>query len=155
MADATPEAIAKWAERKAKPPCRPKYRRMTDADRVLVMQLAKDGLTQAEIGQRLGFTQQAISEWLSKCQDTTGESSLYLRGQALRMARNIVQRGLARDHVAALKGIKVLEEDKSNQAINITVNGLGLIGMGLSPGSAPAQSETINIPQQMLGQSDN
>lgn len=102
----------------------PKFKRLTDTDKAFAIQYEKDGLHQTEIAQRLGVTQSAISQWLSKCRDTTDSAKLYLRGSSLRMAENIVKRGLPRDHVAALKGIGVLEEQQA-QGLTVLVGGEG------------------------------
>jgi transposase-like protein len=128
---------------------RPAYKRLTDDQRILILQLSKQGLTQAAIAQQLGCHQTTVSDWLSKCQDTTSVASTYLKGSALRMARNIVERGLARDHVAALKGIQVLkDETDTGRAINLVVNGLVQIGIGQpSPVVAEVPSESLQITE--------
>jgi hypothetical protein len=48
------------------------------------------------------------------------------------MAENVVKRGQARDHIQALKGIGVLEQDQTQ--LNIAV-GVSLPGLSLSPPS--------------------
>jgi transposase-like protein len=90
---------------------KPAYKRLTDDQRIAILHLAKTGKTQMQIAETLGCDQATVSRWLSQCQDSSLEATAYLKGSALRMARNIVERGLARDHVQALKGIKVLEDD--------------------------------------------
>ena len=112
------QAIAKWAEDKAKPAHIPKYRRLTDDQRIAILQLAKAGKAQVEIAQAIGCDQGTVSRWLSACQDTTAQASTYLRGSALRMARNIVRKGRASDHIKALEGISVLSP---TQGAGITV----------------------------------
>lgn len=89
----------------------PAYRRLTNADRAYITSLAPHH-TQAQIAQRLGCSQQAVSDWLQSCRDTTVDAKSYLRGQALRMAQNIVKKGRAQDHVSALKGLNVLDEEQ-------------------------------------------
>jgi hypothetical protein len=128
------QAIAEWADKKATPANTPKYRRLTISDVGVLLKLAKDGLTQVEIAQRLGCSQGAVSEWVSKCQDTTDPAKQYLRGQALRMAKNIVVNGAAKDHVAALKGLSVLDEpQQSGLTIQIGGNGQDIKIAVLSP----------------------
>lgn len=126
MANQTPEAIAQWAEKQAAPRNSPAYRRLTTTDLALILKYAKDGVSQVEIAKRLGVTQPAISQWLSKVEDSTDLAGLYLRGSALRMAKNVVNKGQARDHIAALKGIGVLENDSTDIKIAI---GLSLPGL--------------------------
>lgn len=107
------EAIARWAEQQTKPAHTPAYKRLTDTDRVLITRLHKQGLSQVEIAQRLGCDQSSVSRWLAACQDSTKEATAYLRGQALRMSRHIVQKGRAADHIKALEGISVLQPQAS------------------------------------------
>ena len=91
-----------------------------------LLQLHKLNKTQAEIAQTIGCDQGTVSRWLNKLTDTTDLAGTYLRGKALHMAKNVVANGQARDHVAALKGIGVLEADHAD--INIAV-GVSLPGM--------------------------
>lgn len=121
--------------------CEKRTNRLTQIEIGLLLQLAKDGLTQAQIAQRLGITQQAVSKWLNATTDTTETARLYLRGSALRMARNVVQKGQARDHIQALKGIGVLEQDRSD--INIAV---GVSLPGLPTVSVPATATVTVSP---------
>jgi IS30 family transposase len=102
MAGNTPEAIAAWAENKAKPADSPSYTRLTDADRITILKLSEDGLTQVEIAKRLGRSQSTIQEVIATYTDTTISAKRYLAAKALRMAENIVENGQPRDHVATL-----------------------------------------------------
>jgi len=106
-----------------------------------------EGLPQTEIAKRLGCTQPVISAWLSDLTDSTDLSKLYLRGQSLKMARNIVKNGRAADHVAALKGLSVLADDHAS-SITVLVGGSGQVNIGLAPSPAPVlvQSETLRYP---------
>jgi IS30 family transposase len=92
---------------------KPDRSRLTQAEIALVFQLHKEGFSQVAIAQRLGCNQSTISKWLDTIQDTTEPAKAYLRGSALKMAQNIVRKGRATDHVAALKGLSVLQEDRS------------------------------------------
>lgn len=147
MADLTTQAaaVANWAVKKAKPANTPAYRRLTDADRVLALQLAERGNTQTVIAQQLGVTQSSISQWLSHCQDSTKPATQYLRGSALRMARNIVQKGRAADHIKALEGINVLAPEHVagiTVQIGIKADTVKLVAP-LSPASLELTSETV------------
>jgi DNA-binding transcriptional regulator YiaG len=88
-----------------------KYAKLTRSDVGVLLKLRKDGLTQAEIAQRLGCSQGTVAKWLQQFTDTTEPAKEFLRGNALRMAQNIVRKGLARDHVQTLKGLNVLENE--------------------------------------------
>lgn len=111
------------------PAYKPKYRRLTDADRSYILALHEQKLTQTEIAQRIGCTQPAVSDWLSACQDRTGDATLYLRGQALRMARKVAATKDPKALVAALKGVKVLSDD-SQQSVQIIVGGGSTVNIG-------------------------
>jgi hypothetical protein len=124
-------------------------KRLTQADVGLLLKYHTEGLTQTEIAKRLGCTQPVVSAWLSDLTDSTDLSKLYLRGQSLKMARNIVKNGRAADHVAALKGLSVLA-DEQHSSVTVIVGGAGQvnIGVGLSPTPVLSQGETLQIPQQ-------
>ena len=125
----SPDQIANWAERKSHAAHTPKYKRLTDDQRVAILKLHQLGKPQTEIAQAVGCDQGTVSRWLSQCLDTTEAASTYLRGSALRMARNVVQRGTARDHNVALAGLNVLhQQDRAN--LQIVINGLTLSGTG-------------------------
>jgi transcriptional regulator len=102
------QAIATWAEHEAGLKHTVDRSRLTASEIGLLYQLHKDGLTQVEIAQRLGCTQPTVSKWLARFVDSTAPAKEYLRGQALRMAQNIVETGRAADHIKALEGINVL-----------------------------------------------
>jgi predicted transcriptional regulator len=156
VANQSPEAIARWAEKQAKPAHTPKYRRLNDADRVYMLKLAEQGLTQVQIAERLNCDQSAVSRWLAACQDSTKEAISYLQGQSLYMARKIRNEGKPSDLVAVLKGTKVLEEQQVRE-ISVTINGVMLAGMSmtqLSPRSDVVEGETLQIPQQTGPESD-
>jgi predicted XRE-type DNA-binding protein len=138
-------AIATWAEKQGKPANSPSYKRLTNEDRILALELAKRGITQRAIAEQLGVTQSAISQWLSTTVDTTEIASLFLRGQALHMAKNVVQKGQARDHIQALKGIGVLEQDKSELNIGIQVS---LPGMPIESAPVVSAVSVSPVPDQ-------
>jgi hypothetical protein len=130
---ASPEAIAKWADKQVRSAHTPAYKRLTDTDRILITRLHKQGLSQVEIAQRLGCDQSSVSRWLSACQDSTTEATAYLRGQSLRMARHIVEKGRAADQVQVLKGFTVIPQDQQPaHGPQIVINGFVLSGLGLS-----------------------
>ncbi len=109
----------------------PKYSRLTRSDLGVLLKLKRDGLTQAEIAQRLGCSQPTVSKWLDQFEDTTEHAKVFLRGSALRMAENVVKKGKARDHIQALKGIGVLEPDARdiNIAVGVSLPGLSLVSV--------------------------
>lgn len=111
----------------------PDRSRLTQAEVAILFQLREEGFTQSQIAQRLGCNQPTVSKWLATLTDTTSVAKEYLRGSALKMAKNIVAKGQPRDHVAALKGLSVLQDDSAARVqIGVMV---GLPGMpeGLSP----------------------
>jgi hypothetical protein len=122
---------------------------LTQSELGLMLRLHQDGLTQAAIAARLDCDQAAVCRWLNELTDTTDLSKSFLRGQSLRMARNIVKNGRAADHVAALKGLSVLH-DEQQSSVTVIVGGAGQvnIGVGLSPTPVLTPGETLQIPQQ-------
>jgi hypothetical protein len=135
-----------------KPACEKAYRRLTNEDRVLALQLRERGRTQAQIAQELGCTQQAVSLWLKSATDTTELASLYLKGQALRVARNVVEKGRTRDHVAVLQGLRVLDGNDGAR-IQFAV-GIQLPGMPTFASQPSAVSVDIHSLTDATG-SDN
>ena len=152
------QAIATWAERKTKPASQRKpTKRLTGEEVGLILKLRADGLTQAAIAQRLDCDQAAVNRWLAKLTDSTETAKSYLRGSALRMAENIVKKGRAADHVAALKGLSVLTEEKSaGLTIQIGVKDSD-VTINLSPGEGellerkPAESLAISSGSDKAG----
>jgi hypothetical protein len=128
----TATAIAAWAEGQAKPADSPNYTRLTDADRITILKLSDEGLSQVEIAKRLDRAQSTISDVLTAYADTTITAKRYLAAKALRMAENIVENGQPRDHVATLKGLKVLAEDTTNIKLAIGLSLPGLSTMSLT-----------------------
>jgi hypothetical protein len=128
---------------------------LSPADLALMLKMSQEGQTQATIGRRFGVDQSYISKVLAEFHDTTDLSKSFLRGSALKMARNIVKNGRAADHVAALKGLSVLA-DEQHSSVTVIVGGSGQvnIGVALSPISELSQGETLQIPQQNLLESD-
>lgn len=121
---------------------KPKAKRLTQLDVAWLIKAHKDGLTQTAIAERLGVTQGAISRWIESTTDSTDVAKSYLRGSALRMAQNIVHKGAAKDHVAALKGLSVLDEGvQSGLTIQIGGNGNDIKIALLSPLSGKALGE--------------
>lgn len=117
----------------------PKYKRLTDDQRIAILQLEKVGKTQVQIAEALGCDQATVSRWLAQCQDSTKQATAYLRGQALRMSRNIVHKGRAADHIKALEGISVLAPEHTSGIvvqIGIKAESVKLLSpLGLQSGS--------------------
>jgi len=128
--------IVKSRETAHSPTSTPKYRRLTASDVGVCLKLRRDGLTQVQIAQRLGCSQKAVSEWLDKCEDSTEASKVYLRGQALRMAQNIVAKGRAADHVKTLEGLEVLSNQEVRGGLTIVVGGSAQVQVNVGTGAA-------------------
>jgi DNA-binding CsgD family transcriptional regulator len=122
----TAEGIVAWADKQTPPANTPKYDRITRADLEILRTMRKAGKSQTEIAQALGCTQGTVSKWLAALTDTTDIAREYMAGKALSMAKNVVRNGQARDHIQALKGLRVLEPDNSNVNIAIGVSLPGL-----------------------------
>ena len=116
------------------------YKRLTDAERALILQLHDGGMTQDAIAQRIDRTQDTVFKVIHAFTDTTVTAKRYLRGQGLRMAQNIVRKGLPRDHVQALKGLGVLEETaQSGFTVNIGISDSVVQVQVLAPGAKVAE----------------
>jgi hypothetical protein len=121
----------------------PRYKRLTSDDLAILHTMLKAGKTQVEVAETLGCDQSVVSRWAKTLIDTTDVASTYLRGSALRMAKNVVNKGQARDHIQALKGIGVLEQDQTQ--LNIAV-GVSLPGLSLSPPVSVERGEGVENP---------
>lgn len=111
-----------------------KYKRLSDLDKAFALRYAANGMTQVEIAKRLGVTQGPISEWLSKCQDSTAEAGQYLRGRALPMAEKVVKRGRPSDLLKALQGVGVIAADQAGgMTIIVGSESQVQINVGVSP----------------------
>lgn len=141
--------IVKWAEKQAEPRNRPAYDRLTQTDLGLLLKYKREGKTQVEIAQRLGCTQGTVSKWLDKLVDTKEPAREYLAGAALRMAQNIVHRGMARDHVQVLNGLNVLNQQDTGK-VSITINGLMLAGLGPQPRTFACSTQQVSPDQGQL-----
>jgi hypothetical protein len=106
--------IVTWAENKVATAETPSYTRLTRADHRTIMHLHDEGLTLTAIAQRLNRSVSTIHEVVQIYEPTDDLAKRKLRGSALQMAENIVENGQPRDHVAALKGIGVLEPDRAD-----------------------------------------
>jgi transposase len=118
MADQTPQALA--------PTESPSYKRLTDADRITILHLHDDGLTLTAIAQRLGRSVSTIHDVVQTYAPTTDLAKRKLAAASERMAENIIANGQPRDHVATLKGLGVLEPDKTEVkfAFGVSLPGL-------------------------------
>jgi hypothetical protein len=122
----TAEAIAEWAEKSTAPAESPSYTRLTDADRITILHLHDEGLTLTAIAQRLSRSVSTIHDVVQTYAPTTDLAKRKLSAAALRMAENIIENGQPRDHVATLKGLKVLAEDNAGIKLAIGINLPGL-----------------------------
>lgn len=124
------------------------YHRMTNAERLLVVKLHDDGLTQVQIAQRLARAQSTISSVLSDFTDTTELAKRYFSAKALDMAEHVVAKGQPRDHNVALAGIGVLKGESGASAFQVTI-GMVMPGMPVSPSESPQaerrSAETLTI----------
>jgi transposase-like protein len=131
---ATSQDIVTWAEQQTVPAKhKGKGYTLSRSQVQAALDLHKLGKTQTEIAQTLGCDQATISRWLKTLTDSTELAGAYLRGKALDMAKNVVRNGQARDHIAALKGLKVLAEDSSSVKIAIGISLPGMPDSTLSP----------------------
>jgi hypothetical protein len=101
-----------------------------------MLKMQAEGKEQAEIGQRFGVTQSYISKVLSQFTDTTDLAKSFLRSSALPMAKNIVKKGRAADHVAALKGLSVLAEESSGGLV-VQIGGGSKVQVNVQLGPSP------------------
>lgn len=131
----------------------PKQKRLTALDIGWMLKAHKEGMSQVDIAQRLGVTQSAICRWLEKTTDSKDVAKSFLAGQALRMAKNIVSKGLARDHVQVLNGLGVLQAQES-QGLTLVINGLTLHGTGRDAAVEPALEGEILSPLQLPEQGE-
>lgn len=97
------------------PPVPSDVKRFTTLDIAWMVKLRDEGHTLAQIAQRLDCSTSAVHKHLSLFTDRRDLARQYLEGSSLRMARNVVRKGRASDHVATLKGIGVLAPDASAQ----------------------------------------
>lgn len=101
------------------------------------------GLTQKQIGAKLEpvRSQSAISDVIARLGiDNTVQAKAILRGGAADMALNIVKKGQAKDHVNALKGLGVLEEQQ-HSGLTVIVGGSGQVTIGVLVGGESRQLE--------------
>jgi hypothetical protein len=121
------QAIATWAEKKAKPAESVSYTRLTDADRITILRLHDQGISQLEISKRLDRAVSTVHEVIQKYAPTIDMARRKLAAGAERMAENIIENGLARDHIQALNGLGVLNQQDTGK-VSIVINGLHLHG---------------------------
>ena len=132
-----------------RPAHKPKYKRLTDADRSLILQLHSQDKTQTQIAHVIGCHQSSVSEYLAQMADTSGAAIAFLRASALPMARDIVKDGRPADKLVALKGLNVLANEQSS-GVTVIVGGSGQvnIGIGLSPALSTDQAKVIDLPKE-------
>jgi len=144
----TATQIAAWAEDQAKPAESPSYTRLTDADRITILHLHDEGLTLTAIAQRLSRSVSTIHDVVQTYAPTTDLAKRKLAASALRMAENIIENGQPRDHVATLKGLKVLAEDSAGIKLAIGLSLPGLSTLSLSG------TDTSTLSPSMVGAND-
>lgn len=115
-------------------PHKGKYKQLTQPQIRELLSLRRLGKTQSEIAQILNCNQATVCRWLDNFTDTRDDATAFLRGNALKLARNIVKNGKPREHVDVLKGLNVLEQSTQDAKIQVVV-GVSLPGLpqGLSP----------------------
>lgn len=128
-------AVAEAALVASQPAESPSYTRLTRADHRVIMKLRDDGLTLTAIAQQLGRSVSTIHEVVDIYTPTDDLAKRKLRAGALTMAENIVDNGRAADHVAALKGLGVLEQESFG--VNVAVFGDGINAIGPNPFAPP------------------
>jgi hypothetical protein len=120
---------------------------LTGSEVADVLRWHAQGLTQKQIADKFEppRSQSTISDIVRRLGiDNTTSAKAILRGGAADMALNIVKKGQPKDHVLALKGLGVLEEQQQ-QGLTVIVGGDATvnIGMLLSPLSRANDNERI------------
>ena len=139
----TAEGIVAWADKQTAPAESPSYTRLTRADHRTIMHLHDEGLTLTAIAQRLGRSVSTIHEVVQIYEPTDDLAKRKLRSSALQMAENIVENGQPRDHVAALKGIGVLEDDAPGHS--------PIIQIGIKDSDVTFASGTLSVTGKSTG----
>jgi hypothetical protein len=114
----------------------PSYRRMTDSERLTILQLHEKGMTQSAIAQQLGRAVSSVHEVIQTYTPTKTLAKRKLAAAALRMAENVIENGGPKEHVRALEGLDVLHPKQQNTNISVQINGLVLHGVGLDRGES-------------------
>ncbi len=139
----TPEAIAKWAEKKTASTESYTYKRLSDSERLAILTQHEKGETLTSIAQRFNRSLSTIHDVVQTYAPTVSLAKRRLQAASLQMAENIIENGLPRDHVATLKGINVLEE--SDSSVPKVVVQIGVLGgdvqVSLSPSPERAAGE--------------
>jgi hypothetical protein len=118
----------------------PSYHRTTAAERMVIVALSDKGLTQTAIAQQLSRSLSTVNGVLQEYAPTTDLAKRKLRASALQMAENIIDNGLPRDHVQALKGLGVLEETQQQGfTVNIGISDSVVQVQVLAPGAKVAE----------------
>ncbi|HMJ58285.1 MAG TPA: helix-turn-helix domain-containing protein [Gemmatimonadales bacterium] len=117
--------------------------RLTDEQKVAILQLDKLGKEQLEIAQLVGCHQSSVSRWLSQFVDTSHAARAYALGNALPTMESVLRYGKAADKVNVLKGIGVLTEQQ-NTGLTIQIGGTGdlKVAVLLSPHTSTPQGES-------------
>jgi hypothetical protein len=141
----TPEGIATWAENKAKPSEGPSYKRLTDSERLAILTQHEKGESYESIAKRLNRSLDTVHQVIKTYAPTVNLAKRRLQAAAERMAENIIENGLPRDHVATLKGINVLEE--SDSSVPKVVVQIGVLGGDVQVSLSP-------LPERALGEGE-
>lgn len=121
------QAIARWAEQQ--PAESPSYTRVSIDERNKMLALHDAGLTLTEIAQQLKRSVSTVHEQITPYLPTLDRARRKLAGAAERMAENIIENGLPRDHIQALNGLGVLNQQDTGKT-TVIINGLSIHGMG-------------------------
>lgn len=125
-------AIVAWAEKQAAPAESPSYTRLTDADRVVILKLHDEGLTQTAIAQRLGRSVSTINDVIQTYAPTMDLAKRKLRAAAAKMADNVIENGKPSDHVEVLGRIDVIpRQEERNQGVTVIVGGGAEVKIGV------------------------
>lgn len=132
------------------PPTRPAYKRLTQTQEALIVNLSRDGFTQTQIAQQIGCSQPAVSDVLRAFEDTRDLARLKLRNAAQRLAERVIINADVDQSLEVLDRLEVAPKrqiDSSRDRVTI------LIGMpnhpaGPNPFDVSPQPFAIDAPPQ-------
>lgn len=147
------DRIVAWAETKGRRAESPSYKRLTDAERLLILQLHDKGWSQLKISQHLSRSVSTVHDVIQAYAPTVDMAKRKLRAGAAKMAENIVERGDPRDHIQALKGLGVLQDEQS-QGFTVLVGSGGVVNFGAAPAEAEVLEAEAVSPLRLPGESE-